>query len=69
MNGDLYNIDDIMPEKGKDIIAIHNGGFKVYCFRCNCPNPNCKEWRCSVTGYKIDIDVQKWIYEDQLLTP
>jgi len=56
-------ITEQLPEKGKDIIGIDKNGNKHYCFRCNCHNQNCTEWRCSITGFGIITDIKKWIYE------
>jgi hypothetical protein len=55
-------IKDKLPEKGKDIVAIDSKGNKHFCFRCTCPNTNCTEWRCSITGFAILIDVVSWRY-------
>ena len=58
----MYNITDKLPDKGKDIIGIDKYGEKSYVFRCNCHNPNCKEWRCSLTGFGILKNITKWRY-------
>lgn len=58
-------IKEQLPEKGKDIIGIDRNDNKHYCYRCTCQNHNCKEWRCSLTGYGLMIDVEKWIYEQK----
>lgn len=63
MKNEFILVKDQLPEKGKDIIGIDKYGNKHYCFRCDCHNPNCKEWRCSLTGNGLIIDVVKWIYE------
>lgn len=65
MKQEFISIKDQLPEKGKDIIGIDKDGNKHYCFRCECHNPNCKEWRSSLTGYGLMIDVDKWIYEQK----
>ena len=54
----------ILPDKGKDIIATLVDGTTSYVFRCACKNEKCTEWRCSVTGMCIIIDVVKWEYLD-----
>lgn len=63
MEQGFISVKERLPEKGEDIIAIDKDGNKHYCFRCACNNPNCKEWRCSLTGYGLIIDVEKWTYE------
>ena len=63
MKNEFISVKEQLPEKGKDIIGIDEDGNKHYCFRCACPNPNCKQWRCSLTGSGLIIDVVKWIYE------
>ena len=55
-------IKDQLPEKGKKIIAICTNGDVCEVHRCNCHNENCKEWRCSLTGYGMFINVEKWKY-------
>lgn len=60
----MNSVKDILPEKGKDIIGITSSGEKRYVFRCNCHNPNCKEWRCSLTGYGMMVEIIKWKYDD-----
>lgn len=62
MNDEYIMIKNQLPEKGKDIIGIDYNGDIHYCFRCACGNPNCKEWRCSMTGYGLIIRIQKWKY-------
>ena len=59
----MKNIKDELPEKGKDIIGITPYGEKKYVYRCNCYNPNCTEWRCSLTGYGLIIRIVEWEYE------
>jgi hypothetical protein len=63
---DWIDISDELPEKGKDIEYISSNGSKGYAFRCACPNPNCREWRCTVTGYGLIINVIKWKYYDKI---
>lgn len=57
--------NDILPKKGKDIIAYDSEGNKHYCYRCNCANPDCVELRCSITGGQLLIDVVSWEYDTQ----
>jgi hypothetical protein len=57
------SISEQLPEKGKDIIGIDTHGGVHYCFRCNCNNPNCKEWRCSISGLGLLIVIKEWKYE------
>ncbi len=56
-------IENGYPEKGKDIIGIDGNGNKHYCFRCACHNKNCIEWRCSITGFGLMINIIEWEYE------
>lgn len=63
MTSEYKSIKDELPEKGKDIIGLDEDGNTYYCFRCNCPNPNCTEWRCSITGFGLIINIVKWQYE------
>lgn len=53
-----------LSEKGKDVIATLEDGSTRTVFRCNCWNKKCREWRCSVTGAGIILDVVKWEYAD-----
>ena len=53
-----------LPKKGKDIIAKDDDGSEHYCFLCACQNPKCTEWRCSLTGYGLIINVVEWKYAD-----
>lgn len=59
----MKNIKDELPEKGVDIIGITPNFERMYVFRCNCHNPNCKEWRCSLTGMGMMVDILYWKYE------
>lgn len=59
---EYINIEDKLPEKGKDIIGIDSNDDKVYCFRCACSNPNCLEWR-SPFGGAIITEIFKWKYD------
>ena len=65
LENEFISVKEQLPEKGKDIIGIDKDGNKHYCFRCACHNLNCKEWRCSLTGYGLIIDVVKWKYEQK----
>lgn len=56
-----------MPAKGKDIIGITPDGEQKEIFRCACHNPNCKEWRCSLLGYGMIIEIEKWRYANEAL--
>jgi hypothetical protein len=51
-----------LPIKGKDIKGITSNGDMVWCFRCNCHNTECIEWRDSITGYHLNVDIIKWEY-------
>lgn len=58
----MTELKEQLPEKGRDIIGIDENGDKYYCFRCACGNIDCKEWRCSLTGYGLLISIIKWEY-------
>lgn len=58
----MYNIKHKLPKKGKDIVGIDEQGKKSYIFRCNCHNPYCMEWRCSLTGLGVFKKIIKWRY-------
>ena len=58
----FIDIDETIPDKGKDILGIDSYGNEHYCFRCDCHNPNCMEWRCSITGMALIINIVKWRY-------
>lgn len=62
MDSNFNNINDVLPEKGKDIIGIDDNGNKVYCFRCQCNNDNCIEWRSPFGGAIITVII-KWKYD------
>ena len=51
-----------LPIKGKDIVGITSNGDKAYCFRCNCGDPYCAEWRDSIGGYGLIVNIIKWEY-------
>lgn len=55
-----------LPIKGKDIEGITSKGSKVYCFRCDCHHQDCTEWRCSITGHALIVDIIKWEYLEHL---
>ena len=61
---DYIDIKERLPEKGKNIIGISTDGEKRYVYRCACHNPNCNEWRCSLTGFGMIIKIIKWKYEN-----
>lgn len=60
----FISIDCELPKKGKDIIGRDSGGNEHYCFLCACHNPNCTEWRCSLTGYGLLVNIIEWKYVD-----
>ena len=57
---DLILITDQLPDKGRNIIGYDSDGDKHYCFLNTC----CNEWRCSITGYGLLIDIVKWKYDN-----
>jgi len=62
MDEEYILIKDQLPQKGKDILGIDNNGNEHHCFRCSCGNPKCTEWRCSITGFGLIINIKKWKY-------
>lgn len=58
----MNNIKDNLPEKGKDIIGYDSENNEYFIFRCNCKVDNCMEWRCSITGLPVLINIIKWKY-------
>lgn len=65
MENNFILIKEQLPDKGKNIIGIDENGNKHYCFRCACSNQDCKEWRCSLTGHGLIINIVKWKYEQE----
>lgn len=63
MEDEYTLLEEKKPDKGKNIIGLDEDDEVYYCFRCNCKNPECNEWRCSVTGYGLMVDIIKWKYE------
>jgi len=61
MEKDWIDINDQLPERGKDIIAICDDGLEHELFLCSCPH-NCRTWKCSLLGYSMILDVVKWKY-------
>lgn len=59
---DYILVTDELPKKGMAILGVNEDGYTYGCYRCNCPNPDCKEWRCSITGYGLIVDIKKWKY-------
>ena len=51
-----------LPIKGKEIKGIDSNGNIHYCFRCNCRDPYCNEWRCSITGCGLIVNIVEWEY-------
>lgn len=60
---EYFHTQEKLPDKGVDIIGVDDGGDTYYCYRCNCHNMDCVEWRCSLTGANLMINVIKWIPE------
>lgn len=48
-----------LPEKGFNIVGFDEDDNKYYVFRCNCQNKNCLQWRCSITGNELIINIVK----------
>ena len=65
MENEFILVKEQLPDKGKNIIGVEEDGSTYECYRCSCGNPNCKEWRCSLTGYGMIIDVVKWKYAEE----
>lgn len=54
-----------LPIKGKDILATCADGMERKLFRCNCLRENCREWRCSYTGFALVVEVISWRYVEE----
>lgn len=63
MEEDFILLSDKIPNKGKGVVVIDSDSKIHYCFRCSCKNKSCLEWRCSITGFSLLIDVVKWKYQ------
>lgn len=62
---EFININELLPDKGRDIIGKTSpNGEIAYVFRCNCHMKNCKEWRCSLTGGGMLVQVYSWKYAE-----
>jgi len=61
----MTKIEDMLPEKGRDIVAIDREGNKYWCYRCACKSQNCRDFRCPITGSMIMIDPVEWEYEEE----
>jgi len=59
----LYSTKNKLPNKGMNIIGYDSDGLSYYCFRCNCKNPDCLEWKSSITGLTLIVDIIYWKYE------
>jgi hypothetical protein len=59
----MIKITENLPEKAKDLVVIDSDGNKHWCYRCACKSENCVDFRCSITGLMIMIDVVEWEYE------
>lgn len=55
-------VEERLPDKGRNIIGIDTDGKMRHCFRCACHNPNCMEWRSSLTGDGLIVNILKWTY-------
>lgn len=54
----MIKITEQKPDKMKDIIGIDKNGRKHYCFLSKCG-----EWRCSLTGFALLIEIVEWEYD------
>ena len=54
------NISDKIPEIGKNVIGVDNEGNIHHCFL----SKNI-EWRCSLTGFGLLVDIKKWVYDEE----
>jgi hypothetical protein len=63
MENDFILVKDRLPEKNRGIVGIDGNGNEYYCFRCACNDIECKEWRCSLMGFMLLVDIIKWRYE------
>jgi hypothetical protein len=56
---DYISIKDQLPEIGKNIIGIDENDNIHYCYLSKF-----NEWRCSLTGFGLIINIIKWKYEE-----
>lgn len=54
------SLKDELPVKGVDVRVKQSDDSECDAFRCACHNENCKEWRCTITGFGLMIDVAQW---------
>jgi hypothetical protein len=54
---DYIRIEERNPKTGEDIHGIDTRGRDHYCFLSRCG-----EWRCSLTGYRLIVNIAKWRY-------
>lgn len=55
---DFIEVSKKLPEKHKNIIGIKDNYEFQYCYL-----GTYNEWRCSLTGFELLIDIIKWKYE------
>ena len=51
-----------LPEKGIEIKAQCDDGETRFLFRCACKSETCQEYRCSITGFALIVNVINWEY-------
>lgn len=59
-NNDWISVDKHLPDKGIDVLVKISDDVTYTVFRCNCHNPDCREWRDSLTGYGLIINPKYW---------
>lgn len=63
-NREFLLVENNPPLKGKDIEGYDINNERYFCFRCKCSDPDCMEWRCSVSGMHLMVDIVKYRYDE-----
>lgn len=60
----MNKISEKLPASGEDIIGYDKEGNKHWVYRCG-HVPECKTWKCSITGWTLMVDIVEWEYENK----
>lgn len=58
----LSKSNNNLPPKGVDVWGYDSKGEKYHVFRCACSDVNCIEWRDSIIGSSLMVNIVKWEY-------
>jgi len=64
MKGNQWNSIAELPPARTDLKVLTLSGDELSVFRCGC-REGCMDWRCSLSGYGMIIDVEKWKLEEE----